>query len=134
MPNMASVVAVANERETRRKRSTGSTRGCRRLVKTWVMDAPSGFQSGTGTAPGFSRFVKPTALGSPARLRLVTCVGPILEDVARLTPQHFADALEGLEAYALHLARLEERYVLLGNADALGEFFRAHFAACEHHV
>src|SRR5262245_5854556 len=46
-------------------------------------------------------------------------LGAEFEDVAGLTLERLADPLERLEAYAFYLAGLEQRHVLLGDADAL---------------
>ena len=47
---------------------------------------------------------------------------PVLEDVAGLAVEGFADGLEGGEADGLGLARLEDGEVGLGDADTLGQF------------
>src|SRR5262249_34438073 len=59
---------------------------------------------------------------------------PVLQNVAGLTLQHLADLLERFEAHAFHLARFQQRYVLLGDANALSKFLRAHFALRQHDI
>jgi hypothetical protein len=61
-------------------------------------------------------------------------VGPIFEQIARLTIEHGADPGERIESYASHLAGLEQRKVLLGDADMLSELLRPHLAFGEHHI
>ena len=74
------------------------------------------------------------ALGGILAPRSGFYVRLIFQDVAGLTIEHHADPLQGIEADAFHLAGLQQRNVLLGDADALGKLLRAHLAARQHHV
>src|SRR5215510_14732149 len=59
---------------------------------------------------------------------------PVLENITGLTLQNLADLLERFEAHSFHFARFEQRHVLLGDADALGELLRAHIALRQHDI
>ena len=61
-------------------------------------------------------------------------VRTIFQNVAGLTIERAANVLQRVEAHALHLAGLEQRDVLLGDADAFGELLGAHLAPRQHHV
>src|SRR5215472_17483617 len=61
-------------------------------------------------------------------------VGAKFQNVAGLPIERDADAFERVETNASHLAGLEQRYVLLGDANAFRQFLRAHLAAGEHDV
>src|SRR3569832_1632407 len=58
----------------------------------------------------------------------------MLQDVARLAVQHLADAVERLEANALHLALFQQRQVGLGDTHLLRQVARLHLAGGQHDV
>ena len=57
-----------------------------------------------------------------------------LKQVAWLTIEHVANLGQGFEPHTANLAGPDKRQVLFRQPDPLGEFFRAHFAPCEHDV
>src|SRR5258707_12857179 len=61
-------------------------------------------------------------------------VTPVFQDVAGLAVERLADPLQRLETHAPDLAGLQERDVLFGDADALGQFLRAHLARGQHDI
>jgi hypothetical protein len=61
-------------------------------------------------------------------------ITPVFQDVARLAIERLADPLQRLETHAPDLAGLQERDVLFGDADALGQFLGAHLARGQHDV
>src|SRR5262245_49091218 len=87
-----------------------------------------------GRCPASSMRKLPARSGTRLTGQVFRVRRPILQDIAGLTIERRADAIERIEADALHLARFQQRYVLLGDADALGEFLRAHLAARQHDV
>ncbi len=61
-------------------------------------------------------------------------VGAVLKQIARLAVENFANPAERIEPNAADLARLQQGYVLLGDADPLRELLRAHLAPGQHDV
>src|SRR5258705_1325195 len=58
----------------------------------------------------------------------------IFQNVAGLAVERLADQRERVEAHALDLARLQQRDVLFGDSNALGELLRAHLPPRQHDV
>src|SRR5438105_3486822 len=88
-----------------------------------------------GVADAARYGARPMAMPGRSRLAFMRVgVGAVFEQVAGLALQHFANALQRLEAHPAHLARLQQRQVLLGDADAFGELARAHLAARQHDI
>src|SRR5574338_1340866 len=77
------------------------------------------------------------AIWRPARVLSIPVRGLvrlIIENIARLAVELFANRLQGRNAYALHLAGLEPRQIGLRDVDLGCEILRAHLPKREHHV
>src|SRR5215469_12340874 len=61
-------------------------------------------------------------------------VTPVFQDVAGLAVERLAYPFQRLETHASDLAGLQERDILFGDADALGQFLRAHLARGQHDI
>lgn len=68
------------------------------------------------------------------RLHVISVFGAVLEQIARLAVENLANPAERIEPNAADLARLQQGYVLLGDADPFREFLRAHLALGQHDV
>ena len=71
-------------------------------------------------------------LQTPSLLRAIPAAE--FQNVAGLTVERLADARERIEADAPDLARFQQRDVLFGDADALGELLRPHLSPRQHDV
>src|ERR1700733_691541 len=84
----------------------------------------------TMTAPALASLRKGILRAKPIDL----FAWAVFQDLARLALQRRADLVERREAHALHLARLEQREIDLGDADDLRQLLGAHLALGQHHV
>ena len=89
---------------------------------------------GVSTKVALSCMKPPTAMRNAMVVTRALLVRPIFQNVAGLTIERAANVLQRVEAHALDLAGLQQRDVLLGDADALGELLGAHLAPRQHHV
>src|SRR5262249_16365739 len=65
---------------------------------------------------------------------LAFCLGSIFQNIAGLAVERGANPFERLEADAFDLARLQQRHVLLADADLLGQLLRARLTARQHDI
>ncbi len=73
-----------------------------------------------------SQDLRSVIVATKSALRRVVVIF-IDQQIAGLAVQRLANALQGLEANTLYLARFQKRHVLLGDADDFRELLSAHF-------